>query len=92
MEPNHFILHESWSYRVIHIEYFVGRHHHERYLDLTLQKEATLEKLRFLRPSQVRINDVAEAPIEIVDIRGRGWEGLNLWITGYAEDVVKIDR
>jgi hypothetical protein len=91
MEPNHPIVDEPWRFCIIRIEYFIGQRPDESYIDLTLQEGISMQKLRFLRPRQVRIDDVFEARIEIVDIRERRWENLNLWITGYADSDAGIE-
>lgn len=91
MEPNHSILPESWDYLVMQVEYFIGECRAESHINLTLQKGTSIKCLRFLRPQQIRINNVSEARIEIVDISERGWEGLHLWVTGYADADVGIE-
>ena len=102
-EQNHPIIEKPWEYRVIFFQYNCSSENFlEHSLDLWLQKEGTVKKLRFGAPVDLKIEAGFPNPthgMQILDISERGLENKNIWvhdfeatpgsITFYALDVVE---
>ncbi|HTN74006.1 MAG TPA: hypothetical protein VL096_02120 [Pirellulaceae bacterium] len=103
--PNHPIIDRPHEYQIIRLDY-----HNDiadwrlSFLDLTLQRETTIRRLRFLRPQRLVIEEgfpVSTHGMQILDIRHRQWDGLSVEvindepisgaITFCAAEVIDLD-
>jgi hypothetical protein len=103
-EPQHPILVEPWTYELERIDWRPSPAIAESFLDLTFRRGSERRRLRFLSPTQVKVDQGfcgQSYGLAIHDIRRRGWDGVRIevvnfesapGITFYAADVVDLDQ
>lgn len=103
-EMQHAIIEKPWEYRIVFFQYDCSSENFlEHSIELWLKKENTIKKLRFIAPSDLKIEAGFPNPthgMEIMDIKKKGLENKNIWvrdfeassgsITFYAQDVLEI--
>lgn len=103
--PPHSILAQPHTYELIRLDWQIDPHDNRNScLDMTLQRGEVVRRLRFLRPTKVKIDSGFNghcSGMMVLDIRNRGWEDLRVevinvepqpGITLYAADVVDLDQ
>ena len=100
---NHSIIDKPWQYKIISFHYECSSENPlEHYIELVMKKGDDIRKLKFLAPRQLEIGKDFPMPTggirEILDIRDRGWENINIEvsdfecsngaITFFAKDVI----
>jgi len=103
-EPEHPILAEPWTYELERIDWRPTPAIAESFLDLTFRRGTERRRLRFLSPTQVKVDQGFCGQccgLAIHDIRSRGWDGVRIevvnfeaspGITFFAADVVDLDQ
>jgi hypothetical protein len=103
-EPQHPILVEPWTYELERIDWRPSPAIAESFLDLTFRRGSERRRLRFLSPTQVKVDQGfcgQSYGLAIHDIRRRGWDGVRIevvnfeaapGITFFAADVVDLDQ
>src|SRR5688572_32104772 len=104
-DAEHPILHQPWKYSIAELHYHVGRDGAESYIDLVLERETVVRRLRFWSPQSLEIEDGcfprATGGMTILDVSERQLDGLRVWVTDFeqtrgslrfwARDVVDLD-
>ena len=102
-EPFHPVLPQPWTFDLVRIDWRPSPHVTETWLDLTFRRGNEQRRLRFLAPTEVRIEAGFQgqcAGLAILDIRCRGWDRCHVQvvnleqapgITFYAADVADLD-
>lgn len=99
---NHPIIDKPWQYKIISFYYECSSENYlEHYIELVMKKGNDVKKLKFLAPTQLKIEEGFPMPtggMEILDIHDRGWENINIEvsdfeasqgaITFFAKDVI----
>lgn len=104
-DPHHPIIDRPWECLIAGLHYHAGLDGDEPYLDLDLERDGLVRRLRFWSVQQLRIDDGFPHPphgIEIFDVSRRGLDGLSVWVTDFeavsghlsfwAREVVDRDR
>jgi len=103
-EPQHPIISEPWTYELERIDWRSSRVIADSYIDLTFRRADERRRLRFLSPTQVKVDEGFCGQclgLAIHDIRSRGWDRVRIevvnfeqdpGITFFAADVVDLDR
>ena len=105
-EKTHPIIDKPFEYRIIGFNYQVNLEDHlKSYIDLTLKKGSKIKRLRFYGPQNLKIEEgfpVQTFGMEIIDVRKRQLEDMNLWVTDFegspgsitfwAKSVVDLDK
>ncbi|MGC4002577.1 MAG: hypothetical protein QM811_05300 [Pirellulales bacterium] len=85
--PIHPILDRPHEYEILRFDYHNDpRDHCTSYLDLTLSRQSTIRRLRFLRPQRLVIEEGFPATTNgmiILDIRHRQWENLKVEVADF---------
>ncbi len=103
--PIHPIIDSPHNYEIIRFDLHNDPlDYRNTYLDLTLQQQQTIRRLRFLRPQRIVIDEgfpAATHGMIILDIRDRQWEDLRVEVADFegnhgsvtfvAADVVDLD-
>src|SRR5437764_10027173 len=83
-DPDHPILDQPWTYEIIGLNYQrpAGA---EPYLDLTLQRDKAVRRLRFYSPSDIRVTRgfPSSSGLCILDVSGRQLEGIGVKVANF---------
>jgi len=105
-DPIHSIIDAPHTYNIVGFNYQVNLYDYlESYIDLTLEKETTIRRLRFYGPRDLEIEKGFPSPtggMEIIDVSSRQLCDTNVWvndceasygaITFWAKNVVDLDK
>jgi len=104
-DPDHQIIKAPWTYEIVGLEYRRDLNlDFEPYIDLTLEREGIIRKLRFLGPNglEIRGGFPFSAGLSIVDISTRQMDGINVQVCNFencdgcpeffARDVIDLDQ
>ena len=104
-DPFHPIIQNPHEYEIQELHWKRSTTDSEEYIDLTLQKESIVRRVRFFEPRDICIEKgfpVSTNGMEILDVRKRGMEGIgvrlgdfeasNGSITFWAREVVDLDK
>jgi hypothetical protein len=84
---DHAIIKNPWEYRIVQFNYnSYSPDHSEHYIDIWLQKDRELRKLRFLFPRQLKIEEGFPRPtmgMEILDVSHRQMENINVQVSDF---------
>lgn len=84
-EPNHPLDHLFRGAEVV--EFWFRRRIDENVFDLTLHRGKEVCQLRFFGVTELRaIQPVMGCHLELVDVSGRGWENIKLWLRSYEDE------
>ena len=92
-DPDHPIVERPWQYAIGALHYHVGSDGSEPYLDLDLERDGAVRRLRFWSPVQLAIEAGFPAPTHgmvILDVSQRRLEGLKVWVTDFENTPGKI--
>lgn len=102
----HKIIDRPHEYRVIRLDLQIDHNHRENtFLDLTLLRKDVVRRLRFLRPTNLIIDEGFPEPtngMQILDIRHKQWDDVKVQVTDFegashgaitflAADVIDLD-
>ena len=104
-DPNHPIIDRPWEYSIADLHYHSGHADSEPFVDLVLQREGVVRRLRFWSPQQFTIEEGCfPQPTHgmlILDVRKRRLERLGVWVSDcegtrgairfWAREVVDLD-
>lgn len=93
LDPDHPIVDRPWQHAIAALHYHVGLDGGEPYLDLDLERDGVVRRLRFWSPQRLQIDDGFPRPTHgmvILDVRRRQLEGLNVWVTDFEASSGKI--
>jgi hypothetical protein len=104
VDPQHPIISKPWTYELERIDWRPSPAVAESYIDLTFRQGDERRRLRFLSPTEVKIDQGfcgQCSGLAIHDIRRRGWDRVRIevvnfeqdpGITFFAADVVDLDQ
>ena len=86
-DPDHVIIDKPWEYEIIDLHFHRDTEEWAAsYLDLTLQKEEIIRRLRFVGPRDIHIESgfpFNNGGMEILDVRHRQMEGIGVRVGNY---------
>jgi hypothetical protein len=105
-DPDHPIIQKPWTYEIILFSYSNDpRNYKNSFIDLSLQRDDEIRRLRFLAPQDLKIEPGfphTTGGMAILDVRERQLDGLGVrvadfeasWgaVTFWARDVIDLDR
>jgi len=92
-DPDHPIVERPWQHAICALHYHVGRDGGEAYLDMDLEREGVVRRLRFWSPQQLQIEEGFPQPTHgmvILDVSRRRLDGLRVWVTDFEASPGKI--
>ncbi len=104
IEKDHPLIDKPWEYRIVSFHYECSsKHHLNHFIEMWLEKENEIKRLKFIAPIQLKIEDGFPAStygLKILDISNRGMENINVWVTDfeasqgavtfYAKELIEI--
>jgi len=105
-DPLHPIIDAPFNYDIIGFNYQINREDPlKSYIDMTLQKDDVVRRLRFIGPRDLEIEKgfpMATAGMEILDVKSRQMTDINVWVndfeasqgavTFWAKSVIDLDK
>jgi len=88
-EPLHPILPRPWTYDLERIDWRPSPLMAETFIDLTFRKGDEVRRLRFVSPSNVRVDEGfcgQCSGLAIHDVRSRGWDGITVEVCNFEQD------
>lgn len=81
-DPDHPIIDKPWEYHIVDFQYHFDEEAWDNsYIDMTLVKDATVRRLRFRSPRDLKIESGFPIPtggMEIQDVRHRQMQGIGI--------------
>jgi hypothetical protein len=94
-DPHHAIIDQPWKYEII--EFCFSRNLDDwrsAHLDLTLQRDSTIRRLRFLGAQSISIEEgfpIRTSGVCILDVSRRQLDGLSVHVTDFEASQGKIE-
>lgn len=88
-EPQHPIIDKPWTYELERIDWRPSPMIAESFIDLTFRRGDERRRLRFLSPTQVRVDQGfcgQCSGLAIHDIRKRGWDRVRIEVVNFEQD------